>query len=251
MIRRWGTILAVVVVLVPTVQGAVDTLRDTSDIEDCHLYSYENCDSERTGEDCKRFNSGGLTLLRVGSQVAKKHRSLFSVPGWDGTVPDSSKFLINCAYEDDSQDRKIFLYPLTKQIYEGSELSATVGDYPEPDSGATWNHAWLDVGDSDSLTWTTAGGDYTTAIACTTIVTDTGAYFSFDHFNRVLNYWDTSGQDYGFILINENALPANSALKRFRSTESSTGLSPLVVLYTTDSTEALSGRRRKIGLLND
>ncbi|MEA2030705.1 MAG: hypothetical protein U9N55_03805 [candidate division Zixibacteria bacterium] len=232
-------------------QSGVDTLKGTADIEDCHIYGYSNCNSEQTGEECRRFNSGGLTFFRIGNVSTKPHRALIKIPGWDGIIPDSSKFLIYCAYENDGNDRKIFLYPLTKQIFEGTEVAALVGDYPDPDSGATWNHAWLDAGDSDSLSWTTSGGDYITDVACTTTVSDTGQYFAFEQFNRILNYWDTSGNDYGFILINENAFPVNTARKTFRSTESSTGLSPMVLLYTTDTTESTSGRRRKITVLKN
>jgi len=246
MIARLLTVVIGFVLMAGGALAGIDTLKGTTDIEDCHIYGYANCNSEQTGEDCHRFNSGGLTLFRVGTQSTNDIRTLIRIPGWDGVVPDSSKFLLYCAYEDDNVDRKIFLYPLTKRIFEGTEAAATVGDYPNPDSGATWNHAWLDVGDSDSLSWSTPGGDYISDIACTTTVTDTGQYFPFDNFNRILNYWDTSGNDYGFILINQNAFPANTARKTFRSTESSTGLSPLVLLYTIDSSGVASGRRRRV-----
>ncbi|MBU8934044.1 MAG: hypothetical protein KOO62_08545 [candidate division Zixibacteria bacterium] len=253
MIIRLGAVLIVLALMATVAQTGVDTLKGTSDIEDCYIYSYADCDPERPGEDCRRFNTGGLYRMRIGVYPsARDHRALLSIPGWEGSIPDSSKFLINCVYEFDGVDRKIFLYPLTKQIYEGTEVTSMLGDYPNPDSGATWYHAWLDVGDSDSLNWTTTGGDYNVGVACTTTITGTDQYFSFDHFNRVLNYWDTSSQDYGFILINENAFPANSAQKQILTTESSTGLSPMVLLFTTDFFEVVGARRRMIGqILSD
>ncbi len=229
------TICAIIIALVTpvcSIPAAVDTLKGTSDIEDCTIYSWANCNSEITGEDCRRYNSGSITSLQVGvSGVSTERRTLLSLPGWDRTMPDSSKLLLYCKGEADGVDRKIFLYPVTTQFYEGTELSYNLGDYPDPDSGATWNHAWLDVGDGDSSVWSSAGGDYTTAIACTVTVTDTGQYFAFGDFNRILNYWDTSGSAYGLILINENAFPGNTTMKTFNATEGDSASGPLVILY--------------------
>ena len=231
--------------LIPmTISADVDTLKGTSDIEDCTIYSYEDCDSETSGEDCRCYNSGGMIQLRIGNSFSESHRVLARVPGWDETIPDSSKFMIYCIYESDAVDRKIFLYPITTHFYEGTESEALIGNYPDPDSGATWNHAYLDIGDGDSLNWSTTGGDYTTAVACTAIVTGIDQYFVFNNFNRILNYWDTSGNDYGFILINQNAFPANTTLKTFRATEGSNSQYPLLLLYTGETAQNNHRRRR-------
>ncbi|MFQ5500333.1 MAG: hypothetical protein ACE5FH_11750 [Candidatus Zixiibacteriota bacterium] len=230
--------------------AAVDTLRDTSDIGDTHIYNYADCFSEQQGENCRRYNAGSIANLRIGnSSVSKPHRALFTIPGWNDTIPDSSEFLIYCFAESDAADRKIFLYPVTTAFFVGTELASGVGDYPDPDSGVTWNHAWLDVGDSDSLLWSNAGGDYTTAIACTTTISGTGQYFSFKSFNRILTYWDTSGSNYGFILINEDAFPANNSEKAIKATETGTGNSPLVLLYTAGEETSLRRRRTMQSLL--
>ncbi len=217
--------------------AAVDTLKGTSDIEDCVIYSWANCNSEINGEDCRRYNAGSTTNLQVGvSGVVRERRALLKLPGWDGTIPDSSKLLLYHKGGADSADRKIFIYPVTTRFYEGSEFSYNLGDYPNPDSGATWHHAWLDTGDGDSSNWSSSGGDYTTAVACTLLVNDTGAYLSFDDFNRILHYWDTSGTAYGFILINENAFPANTSMKTFGTTEGDGSKVPMVILYYRDDT---------------
>jgi len=226
--------------------AAVDTLKGTTDIEDCLIYGYADCNAEITGEDCRRYNAGGLGSFVVGVMGVSNHRTLFKVPGWNGVVPDSSKFLIYCRSEDDTVDRKIFLYPITTLFFEGNENAALTGDYPDPDSGATWNHAWLDVGDLDSANWVSPGGDYTTAVACTTTVTGIDQYFSFDNFNRILNYWDTSGNNYGFILVNENAFPAKSARKVFGATEGNSSKYPLVILYKPDSVNIGSTASRRL-----
>lgn len=224
--------------------ATVDTLRDTSDIEDCIIYNYNACNSEVGGEDCHRYNSGGVINLGVGQiSTGKNRRIVCRIPGWAGTIPDSSRLEIFCSSESDAIDRKIFLYPLTVRFFEGSEASYGVGDYPDPDSGVTWNHAYLDVGDGDSLNWTTAGGDYYTGVACTTTITGTGSYFAFNYFNRILNYWDSSGNDYGFILVNENAFPANSSNKTIKSTESGTATQPLVIQFFPDSLTAMRRSR--------
>lgn len=229
------------------VRAGVDTLKSTADIEDAVIYSYENCDRESSGEDCRRFNAGGLTLLPIGNTSAgEERRALFRLPGWDGVMPDSSKFLLYCTSESDAVDRKLFLYPLTVRIYEGNEVQFNLGDYPDPDSGVTWYHAYLDVGDGDSSNFSTPGGDYTTAVACTTTITGSGQYFSFDHFNRILNYWDTSSQDYGLIVINQNAFPGNTSSKIIRATESSSSELPLVLLYTAGETRFGTRRRRVV-----
>jgi len=229
-------------------RAGVDTLKGTANIEDAVIYSWEDCDRETTGEDCRRYNAGNLTLLPIGNTAAgNERRVLFRLPGWDGVLPDSSKLLIYCTSESDGVDRKLFLYPLTVRIYEGSEVKYNLGDYPDPDSGVTWYHAYLDVGDGDSSTFTTPGGDYTTAVACTTTITGSNQYFGFDHFNRILNYWDTSGQDYGLIIINQNAFPANSSSKIIRATESSSSEHPLVLLYAADET-GFGPRRRRVVL---
>lgn len=218
------------------VLAAVDTLKGTSDIEDCIIYSWPDCNGEIADEDCRRYNAGSITNLQVGSSGTNRdRRALLRLPGWDETMPDSSKLLLYCKGEADDADRKIFLYPVATQFFEGTELSYNLGDYPDPDSGATWNHAWLDVGDADSSNWSSLGGDYTTAIACTTTITGIDQYFTFDNFNRILNYWDTSGNAYGFILINENAFPANTSMKTFGTTEGDSSKWPLVILYYSDA----------------
>ena len=239
-------IVTLLLLLIPvSIPAEVDTLKGISDIEDGTIYSFEDCDNETSGENCLRYNSGGMIQLRIGNNLEESHRVLVRIPGWDETIPDSSKFMIYCIYESDVADRKFFLYPITTRFYEGSESEALIGNYPDPDSGATWNHAWLDVGDGDSLNWSTAGGDYTTAVACTATVTSINQYFSFNNFNRILNYWDTSGNDYGFILINQNAFPANATLKVFRASEGSDSQYPLLLLYTGE-TIGNNHRRRRI-----
>jgi hypothetical protein len=243
--RTVCTIILGLTALVCSALAAVDTLKGTSDIEDCIIYSWADCNSEIYDEDCRRYNAGSITNLQVGvSGAARERRALLKLPGWDETMPDSSKLLLYHKGGADTADRKIFLYPVTTQFYEGSELSYNLGDYPDPDSGATWYHAWLDVGDGDSSNWSSSGGDYTTAVACTLLVNDTGTYLSFDDFNRILNYWDTSGNAYGFILINENAFPGNTSMKTFGTTEGDSSKVPMVILYYHD--EAVSRRLRMI-----
>ncbi len=243
--RRFCSIVIGVVLPIYSTLADVDTLKGTSDIEDCIIYSWEDCNVEIADEDCRRYNSGLISNLSVGnSGVMWQRRSLIMLPGWNDTLPDSSKLLLYCKTEADANDRKIFLYPVTKQIFEGSEIAYNLGDYPDPDSGATWNHSWLDVGDGDSSNWSSPGGDYTTAVACTTTITGTGQYFSFDNFNRILAYWDTSGNDYGCILINEGAFPANTSMKTFGTTEGDSSKWPVVILYYSDVT--VSRRARMI-----
>lgn len=225
--------------------AAVDTLKGTLDVEDCIIYSWADCNSEIYDEDCRRYNAGSITNLQVGiSGPGWERRALLKLPGWDEKMPDSSKLLLYLKGEADATDRRIFLYPVTTPFFEGSELSWNLGDYPDPDSGATWYHAWLDVGDGDSSNWSSSGGDYTTAVACTLWANDTGVYLSFDGFNSILNYWDTSGNAYGFILINENAFPANTSMKNFGTTEGDISKVPMVILYYPG--EAISRRLRMI-----
>ena len=131
----------------------VDTLKGTDAIEDCVIYGYQNCDGEITGEDCRRYNTGDLRTFSVGNTALNRHRALLRFPGWNESIGDSSTLLIYCRHEDDSHDRRLFLYPVTGHFYEGTEAAGLIGDYPDPDSGATWNHAWLDVGDADSSSW--------------------------------------------------------------------------------------------------
>ena len=216
--------------------AGVDTLKGTAAIQDCIVYSWEDCNAEIFGEDCRRFNGGGVINMGVGNSCAScERRVLFQMPGWDGTIPDSSEFRIYCYVAASPLWRRLFLYPLTKAFYEGDENSYNLGYYPEPDSGATWRHAWLDVGDADSLSWTTPGGDFTTAVACTTTIYGTGRYFAFRNFNRILHYWDTCGAAHGFILINENILPSNSSNKVIRSTEGDPATVPLLIFYNADT----------------
>lgn len=241
-------------ILVPAcaVVAAVDTLKGTWDIEDCIIYSWENCNSEITGEDCRRYNAGSITNLQVGiSGTNRERRALFILPGWNGTMPDSSKLLLYHKGGADTVARKIFLYPVTTQFFEGTELAYNLGDYPDPDSGATWNHAWLDVGDGDSSNWSSSGGDYTTGVSCTLLVNDTGTYLTFDDFNRILNYWDTSGNDYGFILINENVFPSKTSLKTFGTTEGDSSKAPVVILYYRDEAAVMRRCRVVKFMVND
>jgi len=227
-------------------RGAADTLRDTSDIDDTFIYSWEACNPEIYGENCRRFNAGKVVSAYVGKTVGvREYRMLLDLPGWDGDVPDSAVFKVYCAYESDVQDRRIMAYPLTQAFIEGTENDYSIGNYPNPDSGATWLHAYLDDGDHDSVSWTTAGGDYTTAIACTTTITGTGQYHSFDHFRRLLNYFDTSGNDYGFILVNENASPSFTSGKVLRSSEGVDSTRPLLIQYDYE-TSGMPTRRGRL-----
>ncbi len=229
------------------VLGAADTLRDTSDIDDAFIYSWEGCNPEVYGEDCRRYNAGGVINATVGKTAGIKwSRLLCALPGWDGEVPDSAVFKVYCKYETDALDRRIMAYPLTRAFVEGTEFDYVIGNYPNPDSGATWLHAYLDDGDGDSLLWSTAGGDYTTAIACTTTITGTGQYFSFDHFRRLLNYFDTSGNNHGFILINEDAAPSSSSGKVLRASEGEASTQPLLILYEYEASGTPKRRGRLI-----
>ncbi len=224
--------------------AAVDTLWDTTDILDGVIYSYTDCNAEAFGENCRRYNGGGVYHLAAGkSSSVKEKRALFQMPGWDGEIPDSAEFRLYIYTESDSLDRRLFLHPVIRAFWMGEEASYGLGNYPDPDSGATWLHAHLDVGDADSVLWTAEGGDYTAAVACTATVSKTGAYASFRGFNRILQYWDTSRTDFGFIVINENAAPADKSSKAFKSSEAGTGLAPLAILYTTDAPSSV--RRRQ------
>ncbi len=225
----------------------VDTLKGTSDVQDCTIYNYTGCDGERPGENCQRYNAGNIYNLGTGGigGFNKKRRTLIMLPGWDGTVPDSSEFKVWCKLEASTTDFTMLLYPVTTQWYEGEEVTAGIGDFPDPDSGATWLHAYLDVGDGDSVNWTSSGGDYLTDIACSTTITDTGQYFTFSNFNRILNYWDTSGSNYGFILM-MTGLPANTNDKVIRSTKYADTTTPIAILYSTGSDAQPSRRRRRI-----
>ena len=225
----------------------VDTLKGTSDVQDCAIYSYADCDAEASGENCQRYNGGNVYNLGTGyTATDERRRTLIMLPGWDGTVPDSSEFKVYCKLERDTQDRTMLLYPVTTRWYEGEEVQNGVGDYPDPDSGATWLHAYLDVGDGDSVNWTSGGGDYITDIACSTIVTDTGQYFTFRNFNRILNYWDTSGSNYGFILMMANEFPVNYSDKVIRSTKYADNTTPIAIIYNTGPDAQPSRRRRMI-----
>lgn len=213
--------------------ASVDTLNDTSQIRDAVIYSWEGCAAEETGEDCRRYNSGRVSIFGSGyNAVGQERRALFQVPGWNDTIPDSSQFQLYFVTETDATDRHMYIYPLTREFFEGDEVDAGVGNYPDPDSGVTWNHAYLDVGDGDSVLWTSPGGDYTTAVACTALVTGINQWFTFSNFNRILNYWDTSGLNYGFIIINANEMPLRYSYKAFETTESGTYNFPQLLLFT-------------------
>jgi hypothetical protein len=223
-----------------TASARVDTLKDTSDFEDCVIYSMANCNPEETGENCQRYNGGGAYNMGIGNNgCCDEQRVVCWLPGWNDTIPDSSEMMVYCFVEVGSHSRRLIAYPLTTETFEGDEAGYGIGYYPEPDSGATWLHAYLDVGDGDSLNWTNPGGDYTTAVACSVLITGTGQYFTMKNFNRILNYWDTSGSNYGFILVNSNDVPANLSKKIIKSSESGVGYYPLVLLYTADSTQAM------------
>ncbi len=218
---------------------------------DAVIYSWSDCNGEVTGEDCRRYNGGGVYNMGVGLLgSAQDRRILFRLTGWDGVVPDSSEFKVYCYVQSSILQRRIFLYPLTTPFIAGNEAAYGLGDYPNPDSGVTWLHRYLDTGDGDSLLWNNAGGDYTTMVACTTMINGTGQYFSFRNFNRILTYWDTGGANYGFILINQNELPVNLSAKILKSSESGPGYYPLLLLYTGDSVTT-SPRRRRCVIASD
>jgi hypothetical protein len=231
----------------------VDTLRGQTNISDAMLFGYDDCVSEISGEDCRRFNSGGSVWFSCGTVgIGEDRRTAVAVPGWDGMVPDSARLEVYCFREGDAADRRILLYPLTTPFYEGTELDYGVGNYPEPDSGVTWYHAYLDVGDTDSLAWLSAGGDYSMAVACTAIVSDTDTWAGFDHFERILAWWDSTGTNYGCLLINENTFPTNTTQKSFYSSESATGLGPRVILYyNEDATMPIRRRRVMLRLMTN
>jgi hypothetical protein len=234
------------------VQARVDTLKDTLDVEDCLIYSNSNCDPEETGEDCQRFNGGNVVNVGVGMYGSSaERRVLFMLPGWNDTIPDSSELMVYCYIQSSILSRYLIAYPLTQEIFEGSENRHNLGYYPDPDSGATWLHAYLDDGDADSVNWTTPGGDYTTAVACSVHITGTGQYFTMKNFNRILIYWDTSGTNYGFILVNDNNPPAANSQKVIKSSESGSGYWPLLLLYTADEARPFRRPRMVKSLLGE
>ncbi len=221
--------------------SAVDTLRGLTAVEDATLYNFLACDPEIEGEDCRRYNTGGLSTIMVGKNELDDHRAVMRFPGWDRALPDSSVLELTCTAGDDTDNRRVFVYPLTRRFFEGDENVA----YPEPDSGVTWYHAWLDIGDSDSLSWTTPGGDYTAAVACTVLVSRPGVC-RVRPFNRILNWWRTNSADPGIVLINQNSFPANSARRSFGASEGTAELAPRLLLYYGDEPVEWNGRRLKI-----
>ena len=246
--QSWLMIIFVVFASTEMVSARVDTLKDSTDVEDCLIYSYENCDAEETGENCRRFNGGGVLNMGVGNYGSTdEKRVLFKLPGWNDTIPDSSELKVYCYLQSSILPRYLIACPLTRETFEGTENLHNLGYYPDPDSGGTWLHAYLDVGDADSVNWSNPGGDYTTAVACSVNITGIGQYFTMKNFNRILNYWDTSGSNYGFILINANNVPASSSQKIIKSSESGSDYYPLVLLYTADSS-VQSVRRSQVVL---
>jgi len=228
-------------------EARVDTIKGAANVEDALIYGYPTCDPEAYLEDCRRYNAGGVGRLSVGEDGIDECRGLISLPGWDGLMPDSSTLLLYCCEEADAADRRVFLYPLSRSFIVGTENVNDVGAYPVSDSGVTWNHAWLDIGDADSLLWDNPGGDFQLAPACTTVVTSSGAVCAFRGFNRVLQYWDTTAGPNAVILIGAQEFPVNTSRKTFVSTEGVAAYRPALLLYHTDSTVAGS-RRRRAGL---
>jgi len=227
------------------VGAGVDTLKDTADFDDCLIYSNSDCDPEETGEDCRRFNGGRVVNMGVGYYGSSaERRVLFKLPGWNDSVPDSSELKVYCYVQSSVLSRYLIAYPLTHETFEGTENRHNLGYYPDPDSGGTWLHAYLDVGDADSVLWSSPGGDYTTAVACSVQITGTGQYFTMRNFNRILDYWDTSGTNYGFILVNDNGEPAVNSQKVIKSSESGAGYYPLLLLYTAE--EGTPKRRLRV-----
>ncbi len=176
-----------------------------------------------------------------------ERRAVIALIDFDGDLPDSARLELYCFREGDAADRRVFAYPLTAPFVEGTEFDYGYGNYPDPDSGVTWYHSYIDVGDADSSLWGEAGGDFTTAIACTAIVSDTDCWVGFDHFERMLAWWDSTGMPYGCILVNENVFPTNTTQKSFYASESSGGLGPRVVLYYRDAGATDWRRRRAAG----
>ena len=235
-------------VCLPSLVGArVDTLRDTSEVYDAIIYGWRDCNSEITGENCLRYNGGAVAHMGVGKTAEdRESRVVFRLEGYGDSLPDSSEFLVYCHVEADTADRRVFLYPLLRQFFEGSENNYNLGDYPQPDSGVTWEHAYLDDGDRDSVCWSNPGGDYDSAYVCTTRVTGEGQWFVFKGFNRILNYWDSTGEAYGFILVNENAEPETTSRKTIKSSETGTMYAPMLLMYFADPPAFTSRRRRLI-----
>lgn len=219
---------------------SVDTLSDTSEVYDAFLVGYDACDPEEVGEDCHRYNTGATMFGYVGRQSLDEQRMVLSFPGWTGVMPDSSELQLYCNYEANATDHIVAAYPLTAEFIEGTELG-NAGGYPDPDSGVTWNHRYLDDGDADSLDWSSAGGDYTTAIACSVTITASGQYFSLRNFNRILNYMDTSGTYYG-VLLQLITTPAFNNGKRFRASETDYSTPPLLITYSTAPVDSAVGQ---------
>jgi len=255
---RWRLFRAVLLIFITAwqltgaAQARVDTLKDTTDFDDCLIYSNIDCDPEEAGEDCRRFNGGRVLNVGVGMYGSSaERRVLFKLPGWNDTIPDSSELKVYCFIQSSVLSRYLIAYPLTREAFEGTENRHNLGYYPDPDSGGTWLHAYLDDGDADSVSWTTPGGDYTTAVACSVHITGAGQYFTMKNFNRILTYWDTSGSNYGFILVNDNNAPAANSQKVIKSSETGAGYYPLLLLYTADEESAVRRRPRVLKTLSE
>ncbi len=244
MIRFAATIATVLVlILARPALSFVDTLRGESEIEDATLYGYTNCDLERQFEDCRRYNSGSAPALKIGNADLGSHVAVMRFPTLAGDMPDSAALLLYCVEERDTVDRRLFAYPLVRDFIEGDESMNYIGNYPKPDSGVTWRHAYLDVGDLDSLNWTQPGGDYTIAVACTAVVSDTDAWCRFGNFERLLQFWDTSGYFPGICIVNENVFPINNSLKTMATTEEQSEVRPILLRYYPHIVEFFRRRR--------
>ena len=128
-------------------------------------------------------------------------------------------------------EKSVSLYRLASNWGEGnSKALGEEGMGATPKEGeATWNYAFY-----DTVSWTTAGGDYINLPSATTQVNQTGSYYSWTGPGVVsdVNQWVTNpSENFGWIVITEGALSA----KRFNSRENSNFPPQLIVNYTTTS----------------
>lgn len=204
--------------------------------EDNTLYQRSNGDRSNgggshifVGRTNQNSNNLRRALIRFGDIVD-------SIP--DGATVTDVSLTINVSRATATNTSDVFVHRLERSWgegtadagdNEGSGTAATGGD-------ATWLHAF-----SDTVNWTSAGGDFVETASASTSINNVGSYTwtSADMVNDVNLWLQQADQNFGWILIGDEST-AKSA-KRFGSRE---GNSPATLSITYTLASSIEGLQK-------
>lgn len=206
--------LALALILATPSLRADTILLNSGDARDNTIYSESGALSNGIGE-----------YIFAGRNAASKNDDRRALLAFDvssilaGSTINSVTLTLNMNKTPDSTARNLALHQLTSDWGEGTSDAGDVNieeglGGPATTGDATWTNSFY-----NTVSWTTAGGDFDASASATTAVGGNGTYFwtGAGLINDVQAWVDGTESNFGWILIGDEA--TSKSLKRFASSQ--------------------------------